>query len=276
MKKDLKATGERIIPDEIKTPIEYLQLLRHIFVYEYIKKNLKTSDRVLEVGFGEGYGTNLLSQVCREITGIDVENKVVEYAADKYGNDKCSFKIYDGKTIPFPDNSFDTVISFQVIEHIEDDAGFAAELNRVLKEGCKLYITTPNKATRLKPGQKPWNRFHVREYYADELKSILQKNFDQVDVFGISAAEEIHRIEADRIKTGFFLSLALRLGLRKLIPEFVNSIIARFISKSRSRKAVSSNNRDFKDRFSLDDFRVDKAEVEQSLDLFGVAVKGKL
>ncbi|MCD6161975.1 MAG: class I SAM-dependent methyltransferase [candidate division Zixibacteria bacterium] len=275
MVKDLKMTGERVVPDDIKTLAEYIQFLNHNFIYEYVKSLLKNDDKVLEVGFGEGYGSSLLSQACREIVGIDVEEQVVEYSNNKYGNEKCSFKLYDGKTIPFPDNTFDVIILFQVIEHIKDDAGFVAELHRVLKENCKLFITTPNRATRLKPGQKPWNRFHVREYYANELKALLLNKFEKADVYGVSATEEIHRIEAERIKQGFFISLALKIGIRQLIPGFIDPIIARLISKLRSNKIDSGDNKSFENRFSVEDFRVEKIMVDKSLDLFGIAVKGK-
>ena len=276
MAKDLKMTGERIVPDDIRTPIEYIQLLRHLFVYEHVKSIINTDEKVLEAGFGEGYGAKMLSETCKEIVGIDVEKKVVEYAANKYGTNKCSFRLYDGNIIPFDDETFDVVISFQVIEHIHDDAGFISQLHRVLKKGGKLYLSTPNKATRLRPGQKPWNRFHVREYYAHELKALIENTFSNVEVFGISATEEIHRIEAHRIRQGFFLSLALRLGLRKLIPEFIDPLIARLVSVKKSKQVKSIDNQEPKDRFNISDFRVETITVDESLDLLAQALKSKL
>jgi len=275
MAKGLKMTGERIIPNDIRTPIEYIQFLRHLFVYEHVKNEISGNENVLEAGFGEGYGARMLSETCREIVGIDVEKQVVEYAADKYSNNKCSFKLYNGNVIPFDDETFDVAISFQVIEHIHNDAGFISQLHRVLKKGGRLYLTTPNRATRLKPGQKPWNRFHIREYYAHELDALLGKIFRDVKVSGISATDEIHHIEADRIKQGFFLSLALRLGLRKLIPEFIDPLIARLISAKKSNKVKSIDNQELKSRFSLDDFRIETIKVDESLDLFARAIKDK-
>lgn len=275
VKNKLKMTGERVVPHDIGTPMEYFQLLRHLFIYGFLKKELKSSDRVLEVGFGEGYGTHMLSEACQEIVGIDVEKRAVEYANYKYKNTKCRFEYYDGNTIPYPDNSFETVISFQVIEHVQDDLNFITQLHRVLKKGGKLYITTPNKTIRLKPGQKPWNRFHVREYYPHELKSLLKKCFSEVNIFGISATEELHRLEKSRFRQGFLISLALRFGMRKMIPVFLDSLIARLISKYRSGKAGLDYSQGFKEQFSSDDFRVVNKKIDQSLDLFGVVVKSE-
>lgn len=269
----LKKTGERVIPEKIRTKEEYLQVLRHTYPYVYIKGEISGYSDVLEVGFGEGYGTSLLSQICGHIIGIDVDEKVIEYARKKYGTEKCEFILYDGNNIPFPDNSFDVVASLQVIEHIDDDAGFVSELHRVLKNGGKLYITTPNKTHRLKPGQKPWNRFHVREYYPHELETVLRGTFNDVNIWGISATEEIHRIEYNRFKQGLLLNLALRLGLRKLIPESIDPHLARFISRIKGRKTATTENKDFSNIFSLNDFRVEKTDVKESLDLFGVCCK---
>lgn len=272
-KKHLKVTGERYVPDDIRTSEEHLGLLRHIFVYEHVKKRLEGTDKVLEIGFGEGYGTRLLSDAVGEIVGIDVEQTVVDYALDKYASSKCKYMHYDGSTVPYPDETFDVVISFQVIEHIVNDAAFIAEVYRVLKTGGRFYITTPNRTTRLKPGQKPWNRFHVREYYPGQLADLLQVNFGEVKVLGVSATDEIHRMEIERIKQGFFLSLALKLGLRNMIPESLDAVLARLRGRLKGQKRIPKTGEAFKSKFSLDDFRVEEIKVEESLDLLGVCRK---
>ncbi len=272
MTEKLKLTGERVVPGDIRTLEEYLQYLRHLFAYEYVKSQLRADDKVLELGSGEGYGASLLSQACREIVGLDIDEKVIEYSNHKYGNAKCSFKHYDGSALPFPENYFDVVVSFQVIEHVEDDAGFVARIFKVLNKGGRTYITTPNRATRLKPGQRPWNRFHIREYHPHELETILRKSFNDVNVIGLSATPEIRHLEAQRIRQGFFLSLALRLGIRLMIPKSLDPTISRIFGRLRGQKKISAND-DFKQKFSLDDFLIEDKKVEESLDLLGVCLK---
>jgi len=272
---DLNMTGERLVPEDIKTVEEYLGLLRHLFVYEHVKAQLKATDRVLEVGFGEGYGAGLLSTGCGHIVALDVNQAIVDYANNKYGNEQCVFQYYDGHRFPFDDSVFDAVVTFQVIEHIEDDAGFVREIHRVLKDGGLAYITTPNRETRLKPGQRPWNRFHVREYHQAHLGEVCMGSFDEVEVLGISGSDDIMQREAKRIRQGPLLRLALSMGLRKLIPESLDPVVARLAGRLRGQQKISEGDQDFRERYSVDDLFVEKHHVVGSLDLFAVCRKSR-
>ena len=70
--------------------------------------------------------------------------------------------------LAFAANSFDFVISFQVIEHIKQDVELVREVKRVLKPGGKFIVTTPNAPMSLT--RNPW---HVREYTAEQLQNLL-------------------------------------------------------------------------------------------------------
>lgn len=74
-----------------------------------------------------------------------------------------------------PGESFDLVVSVEVIEHVEEDEKFVSEVNRVLKPGGSLILTTPN-------GDFVENRNpdHKRHYKRKELNHLLGKYFDQV------------------------------------------------------------------------------------------------
>lgn len=269
----MKVTGERLVPGDVKSAVDYLHLLRHQFVYEYVKGQIKLTDRLLEVGFGEGYGSEMLLSSCESYTGVDVAEEAVDYASDTYGATNCKFDHYDGGVLPYDDESFDVVISFQVIEHVGEDVGFVRQLARVLKKGGRLYVTTPNKAIRLKPGQKPWNRYHIREYYQSELSGVLSEFFEDVKVSGVFGTRQIHEIEMNRIKQGPLLSILLRLGVRNLLPERTDAIIARLVGKIRGSKHNEEAPEDFLNQYSVSDYRIESSNVDQSLDLMGVATK---
>ena len=157
-------TGERILPDECRSEAEYILYLRHLFAYRTAASRLRASDTVLDIGCGAGYGTRLLADHAARAVGVDVIPEAVAGAAAAFGTPQCTFLDYAGGRLPFEDGTFDAATSFQTIEHVLDDERFVAEAARVLKPGATLILTTPNRATRLREGQKPWNRFHEREY----------------------------------------------------------------------------------------------------------------
>ena len=241
-----RETVERIHPAHYRSKEKYLLYLRHVFAYEFVQSQSSETDHVLEIGFGDGYGTHQLAETAAQVTAVDVEPEAVAHAQQRYGSETCWFRTYDGTTLPFDDASFDLVVALQVIEHIEDDAGFAREACRVLKPGGLFICTTPNRAYRVAPGQPIWNPFHVREYLPDELDAVLRQVFPSVQVLGIRGDEEAQRLEINRARRGF--------SWRKLIPEPVK----RWTDGDVTR------------RYSTASFHVIDQSVKSSLDLLAL------
>jgi ubiquinone/menaquinone biosynthesis C-methylase UbiE len=265
--------GKRLDPNDIETREKFLESLWHLFPYEQVKILIKPHERVIEIGFGEGYGTHILSTGCREIVALEIEPEIVAYADEKYRSENCVFKLYDGSTIPFPDESFDVAVSFQVIEHVDNDLHFVSELHRVLKKGGRLYLTTPNKRLRLKPGQKPFNRFHKREYYSHELESILRTSFRAVKLFGANARESIRQIELERLQRGPLLELILQLGIHRILPISLEKVAARLFFAPRHQRGKRENLDTLRATYSLQDFHIERSEVDESLHLFAFCEK---
>jgi len=59
------------------------------------------------------------------------------------GSGRFADVVYDGRTFPFPDQSFDAVFCSQVFEHVFTPAEFLAEISRVLRPGGRLLLTVP-------------------------------------------------------------------------------------------------------------------------------------
>ncbi|MCC5928021.1 MAG: class I SAM-dependent methyltransferase [Cyclobacteriaceae bacterium] len=140
---------------------------------------------ILEIGCGEGRGVELLAPVSASYTAIDKISSAIVQLSNKYPE----HKFIQGNIPPilqFSDESFDTIVSFQVIEHIKDDAAFISEIKRLLRRGGQAFITTPNIAMTLT--RNPW---HIREYTALQLAQLAERFFKQVVLKGISGNEKV-------------------------------------------------------------------------------------
>ncbi|MDF9409145.1 methyltransferase domain-containing protein [Pelotomaculum isophthalicicum JI] len=139
--------------------------------YEFAIKYLLPTDTVLDVACASGGGTYLLSAYCEKAIGVDISVKDVEKANNRYNNDNLRFYVGDATNLNFlQDKTIDKITSFDTIEHIKNDLGYAQELGRVLKDGGLLIISTPRKI-----GDYIINPYHVREYTKKELSDVLDK-----------------------------------------------------------------------------------------------------
>ena len=169
-------TSERISSDN---PIHQRLLKAYVLAQDYIQGD------VLEVGCGEGRGIDWMIGRAKSFTAIDKIGPVIEELKKKYPQGK----FLSGNIPPlrvFQDQSFDRVISFQVIEHIQDDRLFLNEIFRVLKPVGMALLTTPNRIKSLT--RNPW---HVREYTAQELSDLAKTIFPRVEMNGIGGNDKV-------------------------------------------------------------------------------------
>lgn len=178
MKIELEPSGERVMENMYKRSLgAYTIYMMHIASYRFVEK-ICTGRRVLDYGCGSGYGAKLISKIADEVVGVDVSPEAIQYAGDNYRNDNLSFHQIDpGSQLPFPDGHFDVILSFQVIEHVSDDDSYLREARRLLGQGGILVTITPDRQHRLLAGQKPWNRWHLREYSQEMLVTLISRHF---------------------------------------------------------------------------------------------------
>jgi SAM-dependent methyltransferase len=195
----LQADEHPLIEDaEPQTHREHALRLMHLRAYGEARAYATGRD-VLDLGCNTGYGTLDFVDVARRVVGIDVSPRAIDLARARAGAENAEFRVVDGIQLPFPDASFDLVTSFQVLEHIADPVPFLAEIRRVLRPGGTALLTTPNAAIRLDPGMKPWNRFHVREYTATELRELLQHAFQRVRIRGMFGTPTLYNLEIEAV-----------------------------------------------------------------------------
>jgi SAM-dependent methyltransferase len=261
----MKATGERRTVTSAQSAGERAQDLFHLFPYHFVKQFSSTSTRVLDVGFGEGYGAEILTGSVGEYVGLDMSGDAVQHASSRYIFPNVRFEQSDAETIPFDAGSFDLVISFHVLEHVTEPDSYLREMARVCRVGGHVVIVTPNRAFRLAPDERPWNRFHVREFDRAELEDLLSKHFGQFVVSGIAGNSEMNDLERARVARARKFARLDPLGLRYRLPEALLVRVRRLLMIVAAREADAHST-----DFSLADVHPVESRTHDSIHLIAV------
>ena len=172
-------TGERVIPGEVDVDLLNEHMARYTFA-----ARLARGKRVLDAGCGAGYGSAELARSAERVVGIDRAADAIEYARANYGAHNVSFEEASCESLPHADGSFELVVAFEVIEHLEDWRGFLREAHRVLAPTGQLVVSTPNKLYYTESrGSDGVNPFHVHEFDFAEFRAELTAVFPHVSLF---------------------------------------------------------------------------------------------
>ena len=125
--------------------------------------------RVLDLGCGDAALSFLLRQQGATVVGTDLDWIGVVWGQRQWRNQgtQAALAMANGYDLPFPDAAFDCVICSEVLEHVQRPERLVGEMRRVLKVGGRFVLTTP---CRL---QEHPDRFHVHEFFPDELQALL-------------------------------------------------------------------------------------------------------
>jgi ubiquinone/menaquinone biosynthesis C-methylase UbiE len=125
------------------THFEYLRSGKIIVAIE--RSGLRIGGRVLDNGCGPGGTALSLAEEARFVVGLDLDARFRE-AGTRFARERntvnAAFVQGDGSRLPFPDGSFDLVLSHSVIEHVVEAERYFRECFRVLRRGGGLYLST--------------------------------------------------------------------------------------------------------------------------------------
>ena len=133
---------QKYLPEEKSSVESWEKMMRPAF---YRAANLlgryKRDGRLLDVGTGFGFFLSEMKKRGWDVTGVEISNKAMDYARDVLG-----LTIHPGplEKASFPDNHFDVVTGFYVIEHLPNPIGFLRECYRILKPGGLLLLRYPH------------------------------------------------------------------------------------------------------------------------------------
>lgn len=217
---------------------------------------------VLEIGTGAGYGIEVVAPHARSFITVDKFAPAAELARHPH----VEFHQAVVPPLAFAANSFDFVISFQVIEHVKQDIELVREVKRVLKPGGKFIVTTPNAPMSLT--RNPW---HVREYTAEQLRRLLAARFSEIETLGVFGNEKVMDYYAENRRGVERITRFDILDLQHHLPRWMLQIPYDILNRMNRRKLLRENT-GLTTSIRMDDYRIEPVG-DGCFDLFYIAVK---
>jgi len=156
---------------------------------------ISIEDNMLEIGCAVGKLVNFLYEKgYRNIQGIDIAASAIEYGKSLYPH----LNLQQGQAYPlnFPNETIDTCLSFDVVEHIEDIGAHFKEVHRILKKKGKYIFQTPNLFSNsvfetINSRGFQWRKYHPSLQTIWSLKRNLKKaGFERFEFHKISPVSE--------------------------------------------------------------------------------------
>lgn len=176
--------------------------------------------RVLDVGGYDGFWLSRLQADSRVSVDIDFVP----------GFSGVAYLQGDGLRLPLRDGMFDVVFALDVLEHVDDERRFIAELLRVLRPGGRLILTTPHERVRIFPGlltpwaNRRWQHFRTSGYTPEGLHSLL-------------ASSRLERFRVRQLKAWGFRQLYLPLSASWRLWRRPTEALVRWIASLDARQA---------------------------------------
>jgi 2-polyprenyl-3-methyl-5-hydroxy-6-metoxy-1,4-benzoquinol methylase len=267
----LRDTRERALPaPQSQTLEDYLVYLKHLALYKFVS-SYTARKRVLDLGCGEGYGSDALAHTARFVVAADRDSAAVVHARQKYARANLAFVVCDAQALPFRAGSFETVVSFEVIEHIPNARQYLEEIKRVNVMAGSAIISTPNRLLRLLPFQKPWNRYHLREYAARDLAHAIGAVFPRVQMCGITATPTVLAIEKRRVRQNPIVAYPKMLA-QMLLSNGAYVWLQQIGTRAHNPVAARAEVFDVA-KFAVDDFQVSADRLRECINLLAVCEK---
>ncbi len=142
------------------------------YTFDFLDNENFEQKKILNLGCGFGwFELNIAEKNIKKITGLEITEKDLITAKENINDDKIDFKIGSAIDIPFPADEFDTVVSWDVIEHIpkNSEEKMFKEIRRVLKNNGTFYLSTPYDSFISKILDPAWWLIGHRHYKKEKL-----------------------------------------------------------------------------------------------------------
>jgi len=156
---------------------------RYLFSLKYVKNK-----SVLDTGCGLGWGGYLISGYPKILISVEIDNKSLDFAKKHWKSNKIDFRKLSILKLSKLKKIFDTVLSYEVIEHLKFSDGeiYINEVSKILKSKGTFILSSyfPSLEKYAKFSEKK-NKFHLHIYTKKEMRFILEKNnFCNIKFYG--------------------------------------------------------------------------------------------
>lgn len=129
---------------------------------------------VLDIPCGMGWGTSLIRNTIH-LFGIDISHEAIQEANRRY-NSVATFHEGSMDDIKLQSDSLDVVVCLEGIEHVSTEIGkkFIRQAKKILRKNGILLLSSPY----CENGEHSGNPYHVHEYQPDEIRRLLEDEFD--------------------------------------------------------------------------------------------------
>jgi len=167
---------------------------------------LRPGMKIVELGCGTATLTDALYQKGDDIVGCDVSEVAIGRAREKYPH--LNLSVQNAEQLPWENESFDVILSFDVLEHLFEPDKHLSEVYRVLKPNGYYLFQTPNKLVNaiyetVKTRSLGWRRYHPSLHFAGQLRRRLSKHgfetqfmkMNTVNAFTLQKLEKYPRLQ---------------------------------------------------------------------------------
>jgi len=165
--------NDRITPGDVRSDV----YLHHAKRYGFASQFCDGKD-IVDVASGTGYGSKILSRYAKRVVAMDLEPDGLRYGRLTFDADHIRRSNADMRALPLADDSADTVICFEAIEHITEHADFVREVHRILRDDGTFVVSTPNLNVYGLPEND--NPYHVGMLSEKDFTDLLETFFEDV------------------------------------------------------------------------------------------------
>jgi len=196
-----------------------------------IRNTYKSTGKILDIGCGTGHFLNEMKRSGWSTTGVEISNKAREYAISRFGLDVFSPESIDS----LPDNDYDCITLWHVLEHFHQPFDYLREILRLLKPGGTVLIALPNSDSfdALHFG-KDWAAFDVPRH-------LLHFSPSTFSLFAAKAGFKVKSLKVLPFDV-FYISILSEKNKGSLFPTFLGLTLGKiyFLLSLLSNKKGSS------------------------------------